>query len=146
MWPFLGKFLGFLTGLGPIIGSLGGKIVDLQQAKVQAESDKERAYIQKEIEEVQARQAAFVAEAGSRVGAFFLGFMQVTAAFGPIAYLTKMLAWDKVMGSFYGCAGEWGRHVSECKTFVTDPIDENMWWVVTAVIAFLFVASKFKRQ
>lgn len=62
---------------------------------------------------------------------------------GPLIILTKIYVWDKVIGSFAGCAGPMGGAL-ECATFRTDPLDPNLWWVITAQIAFYFVAKALK--
>lgn len=62
---------------------------------------------------------------------------------GPLIILTKIYVWDKVIGSFAGCAGPMGGAL-ECATFRTDPMDPNLWWVITAQIAFYFLAKTLK--
>lgn len=62
---------------------------------------------------------------------------------GPLIILSKIYIWDKVIGSFAGCSGPMGSAL-ECATFRTDPMDPNLWWVITAQIAFYFLAKTIK--
>jgi len=55
--------------------------------------------------------------------------------------------WDKVIGSIVGCTGDTSR-MPECQTYITDPLDSNLWWTVTAVIAFYLaydIAARIRR-
>jgi hypothetical protein len=129
--------LGFITGLAGPIRDIAGKIADLKIAQVQASTDQDRVRVQAEIDEARARQAVLTAEAGSRLNAIIRGGL----AFGPCVYLLKVFVWDKVLGSFLG-------HAKGGSMFVTDPLDNNLWKVVVAVIAFYFVydmAARFRR-
>ena len=127
--------LGFITGLAGPIRDIAGKIADLKIAQVQASTDQEKAKINGEIEEARNRQLVLTAEAGSRINAIIRGAI----AFGPMIYLTKIFMWDKVIGSYVGYTEN---------MFQTDPLDDNLWKVVVAVIAFYFVydiAARFRR-
>ena len=129
------SILGLITGLAGPIRDIASKIADLKIAQVQASTDQEKARIQGEIEEARGRQAVLSAEAGSRINAIIRGAI----AFGPMIYLTKIFVWDKVIGSFVGYTKN---------AFQTDPLDDNLWKVVVAVIAFYFVydiAARFRR-
>jgi len=136
--------LGFITGLAGPIRDIAGKIADLKIAQVQAATDQERAKIGGEIAEAQARQAVLVAEAGSRINAI----MRCALAFGPMLYLLTIFVWDKVIGKFAGCSGPAAAKNPSCQIFLTDPLDDNLWKIVVAVIAFYFVydiAARFRR-
>lgn len=135
--------IGFLTGLIGPIRDIAGKIADLKIAQVQASTDQEKARINAQIEEARSRQAVLTAEAGSRINAIIRGCI----AFGPALFLTVIFVWDKVVGKFAGCAGK-AATGSHCWLFVTDPLDDNLWKVVVAVIAFYFVydiAARFRK-
>jgi hypothetical protein len=146
MLSWLTTILGFFTGLGGPISAVVKSLQTARLAEKAAETYIEKKKIDLEIEEIQSRKAVLVAEAGSRLGLLLNGSIRIFIAIGPAAYLTKIFLWDKVVASFIGCAGV--NHIS-CKTFVTDSIDPNLWWVVFAVISFYFmydIASKFMRK
>jgi hypothetical protein len=74
--------------------------------------------------------------------------MRMALAMGPALVLLKLFAWDKVVGSFYGCTGDVARHMTDCTTFRTDALDEHQWLVIAAVVAFYFaydITSRLKR-
>ena len=132
--------LGFLTGLAGPIAMIVGKIADvkLQLAKVQ--SDTERNMLLAEQGELEARKSALIAEAGSRLNAI----VRTSIALGPALYLTKIFVFDKVIGSIV--RGIIGR---DLQIFLTDPLDDNLWKVVVAVIAFYFlydITARFRSK
>lgn len=138
--------LGFITGLAGPIRDIAGKIADLKIEQTKAETDQNKVKVQAEISELQARQAVLVAEAGSRLAAGINAFTRLFITIGPAAFIAKIFLWDKVIGAFVGCSGPGQK--TGCGTFVTDPLDTNLWGVVTAIIAFYFVydlAARFRR-
>ena len=118
--------LGLITGLAGPLATLAGQITSLEQAKVAAQSDQERARIDAALQEAHDRRAVLVAEAGSRLNAIMRGLL----AAGPTVYLMKIFIFDKVLGSFLG---------QTKSVFVTDPLDDNLCKVTLAVVAFYFV-------
>lgn len=129
--------LGILTGLAGPLATIAGKIADTKLALAQAQTDQERNKLQAEIAELQARQAAVTAEAGQRINGIIRGLL----AFGPMLYLTKIFVFDKVLGSFFGQAR--GGSI-----WNTDPLDDNLWKVVVAVVAFYFlydITARFRK-
>ncbi|SRR5258705_10463985 len=134
-----GAILAFITGLAPAFFQFGSKLVDLQAAKVNAQSEEEKKRIDAQIEEVHDKRAVLVAEAGSRIN----GFMRFFLALGPAVILAKIYIWDKTIGPFNGCVGK--IPLPGCEKFNTDALDPNLWWVVIAVIGFYFVTSMVKK-
>lgn len=132
----LSLILGFITGLTGPIAQVINNITELRKQQTQAKSNVELADINKEIELAESRKSVLIAEAGSRLNSI----IRALAAIGPILFINKILVWDKVIGSIVGCS------VSkiDCSSFRTDTIDQNMWWVIIAVIAFYFLADKKK--
>lgn len=120
--------IGIITGLAGPIATVVGKITDLQLARVQATTDQERMHIDAQISESHDRLMVLQAEAGSRINAV----MRFLLALGPMVFLMKVFIFDKVVGSFMGQAR--GGSI-----WVTDPLDSNLWAVVTAVLAFYFM-------
>lgn len=134
------SLLGLLTGLAGPISALGGKLADLWLARQKATTDYERAAIDRQIQESHDRQAVLVAEAGSRLAGGLNASMRFLIALGPMLLLNKYFIWDKVIGSFWDCAGSKGL-LPRCDHFTTDGLDSNLWWVVMAVIGFYFLYS-----
>jgi len=129
--------------LGLIVGplaTLGGKIADLVVARQQAKTEIEKAKIDEQIKQVSDIKDVLVAEATSPISSVINSSLRALAAIGPITYVTKIFFWDKVVGAFYGCAGQ---NSEVCRTlFNTDPlIDTNLNWVLIAVIGFYFVTT-----
>lgn len=139
------SILGLLTGLAGPLSSITGKISDLLVARAQARTDQERMKVDQQIEEAHDRKAILVAEAGNRVAGTINASMRLALAVGPAAILLKLMLWDKVIGSFAGCAGS-GGHGLNCASFRTDPLDTNQWMVITAVIAFYFAYDMMARS
>ena len=136
----LSLILGFVTGLtGPIL-NFAGRLADLQIAKVNAASDTEKAKINAEIEEVHDKRAVLIAEAGNRLGCFLNASMRFLLAIGPLVVLTKLMVWDKVIGSINGCYGDAGREFV-CQVYNTDPLDAYQWGIIAVVTGFYFVTS-----
>ena len=130
MWQLIFGGLGAI--LNPI-ASIANKIADEKVALAKAETDKDRIASQERISALQSRQQVMIAEAGGPFG-WINALMRGLLALGPTCYLLKIFIWDKVLQSI--------THGS------TDPLDSNLWQVVTAVIAFYFlydIAARWKR-
>lgn len=126
----LWSVLGSLTGLGGAIRDITASITNLQIAKVNAASDQEKAKIDADLAEAHDRRAVLIAEAGSRINAIMRGAM----AMPTVILLWKLEVYDKAFGQWTG------GH--------TDPLGDNLWKVITAVIAFYFIydmAAKFRK-
>ena len=145
-----GTILAFITGLGPVVQAITSKIADLKMMKLKAETDSEKIEIQGRIEEAHDKRAVLVAQAGSRIGILFLSIMQLLFVLPAAAFVNKILLWDKVVGALNGCASVAKVLPSKagyvkyqyCQTwFSTDPIDQNMWWIILAIVSFLFVTT-----
>lgn len=124
----LSMILGFVTGLAGPIANVVSKISDLQIAKVQASTDQERLHIDAQISEAHDRMMVLQSEAGTRINAI----MRFMIALGPMLFLSKVFIFDKVIGSFMG-------HAKGGEIWSTDPLDSNLWAVITAVLAFYFM-------
>lgn len=133
----LGGILAIITGLGPTVLSLGGKIADYKIQKNNTESQREKNKIDQQIEEAHVRRDMYVAEAGNRVAVIMKGIARGLIIAGPVSVLLKITLWDKVVASFNGCAGRFAAsHMADCSSFVTDTIDPIAWTVMAGAIAF----------
>src|SRR5262245_35134751 len=98
------SILTFLTGLGGVAKYITGRIADLKIEQVKADSNVQRQQITAEIEALHDRRAVLVAEAGTRIGALLNAIARGILA-APAAAILWKLAYDHVVGPFYGCVG-----------------------------------------
>lgn len=110
--------------------------------KEQTKGDVQLRQIDAEIAVQHERAAVLVAEAGSRINAL----MRAGFAVGPLLYVLKYYAFDKVIGSFAGCAGVNGGVDPSCSWFRTDGLNTEMAAVMTACMAFFFLATAFGKK
>ena len=131
----LSFIFGLIPGLLSTVNGITNAITNERINLAQAQNESDRIAIQEKIASLQAKRDVLVAESGSsKINAIIRACIGTFAAI-PIA---KLLVWDKVVGSFYGCAGVAGK-VAACATFRTDPLDSNQWSVIMATIGFYFV-------
>lgn len=126
MWAFLSGLL----GLADPISKIAGKIADARIAAANATTDRERIASEERAKALEARQAVLVAEGGSKINTITRAILTVPVA----VFLAKVMIYDKALGQWTG-----GR---------TDALDDNLWKVVAAVIAFYFlyeIVARVKR-
>lgn len=128
--------LTFLTGLSGTVGKVSDNIKELEVAREKTKSDTQLKQIDSEIAVQHDRKDVLVAEAGNRINAV----MRALLAVGPILYVFKYYAIDKVVGSFAGCAGVAGKDAG-CWVFNTDGLNTEMAAVMTACLGFYMLAS-----
>lgn len=145
----LALILGFITGLAGPLSSAWNKLADLKIAKVQADNDIQRAKINEQIEEVHDKRSVLIAEAGSRVATMMNVSIRTWIGAAVAAILTKLLVWDKIVGSFYGCAGGMDKFKGgikpACITFTTDALDPYIWGTIAVATGFYFVSTWSKK-
>lgn len=135
-----------LVGLAGPLKFITGKLADLGIARAQAKTDQERNKIDEQIEEAHDRRAVLVAEANQRIGVIINAGFRAFLAMPAGIVLWKLLVWDKVVGSFMGCAGPLAARNPDCVTFRTDPLDVNQWAIIGAVAAFYFAYDIFSKS
>lgn len=119
------SIIGWITGLP--LGQIASDIASVAKAKVAAQTDKERLDHEERENDLRAKQAVLVAEAGSRVNAV----MRLVFSIPVAIYLGKLILWDKVLG--------WG---------VTDDLSADLWYYAYVVVGFYFVhwtVGQFKK-
>lgn len=132
MWSLL---LGLVPGLFNTVNSITSAIANERLKLIEAKTDQQRIASQERINSLQAKRDVLVAESGaSRINAI----MRATIGASVAVIIAKLLVWDKVIGSFAGCAGEAGRAL-ECNIYRTDILDPNQWQIITAAIGFYFL-------
>jgi hypothetical protein len=135
--------LSFILGLPGMIGGLFGTIngitkaiSDKQIAVIHAATEEERIRATEAVQTLQARRDVLIAEAGS--GSRINLFIRAAFALVVLCVVAKLYLWDKVIGSFAGCS-QAAR--GTCGIFVTDPLDENGWKIISIVMGFYFVSE-----
>jgi len=140
------SILGWLTGLAGPISQIVGNITNLQIAKVSASTNQEKLKYDQQIAEAEDRKQILITEAGNRIAGILNASMRLLLALGPMLILLKVFLWDKVIGSFMGCAGSGLTATVDCSTFNTDPLDLHLWAIIGGVIAFYFAYDIYARS
>lgn len=137
MWAILTALPGLLKGMFGTIDNITNAISNEKIAGINATTDQERIASQERVSTLQMRRDVMIAEAGSKTN------MRIRAglALGPLVLLLKIFIWDKVVGSFASCAGPSALHKIGCETYITDPLDPNLWQVVMVVLGFYFLSE-----
>lgn len=134
MLSWIGSILGLVPAALGTIDGITKAISNERIAATNAKTEQERIAAQERAAALSAKRDLMIVEASrSNTNAY----VRAVLAIGPATILLKFLVWDKVIGSFVGCSGR--NTPASCQIFVTDPLDENMWAVVTAVVGFYFL-------
>lgn len=136
MWQLILGLPGLITGAFGTINNITNAISNEKIVGINAKTDQERIESQERVNTLQLRRDVLIAEAGSKLNQR----IRAALAAGPAVLLLKLFVWDKVVGSFMGCAGKAGNAAS-CVTFNTDPLDPNLWNVVMVVLGFYFLSE-----
>lgn len=127
--------LGLIPGAFNTINGITNAISNERIRKIDATTDQQRIQADERIKSLEAKRSVLVAEAGiSKINAV----MRAAIAASVVVVLAKLYMWDKVVGSFSGCAGLMGSAL-ECQVFRTDPLDSNQWGIIVAVVGFYFL-------
>lgn len=127
--------LGLIPGAFSTINGITNAISNERIRKIDATTDQQRIQADERIKSLEAKRSVLVAEAGS---SNINAIMRATMGASVAIVLAKLLVWDKVIGSFSGCAGPMGSAL-ECATFRTDPLDTNQWGIIVAATGFYFL-------
>lgn len=138
----LSIILGFVTGLAGPITNVVGKLLDLKTAREQAQTDVQKAKIDQQIEDVHDQKAVLIAEAGNRIVSVINGTLRGLGFLTALTFFAKITVWDKVIGSFKGCAGDGTRDLLQCITHRTDGLDPNMLWVLLGIFGFYYLTTR----
>jgi hypothetical protein len=140
------SLLGLLIpGLLSTINGITNAIANERIAQLNAKTDQDRIESEERQKALEARRDVLVQEATNPASAKMNSLTRFLLALGPIAILLKLMVWDKVIGSFYGCANL-PSSVIGCTTFNTDKLDTNQWAVVAAVTGFYFLYATFGKK
>lgn len=134
----LSFILGLIPGALNTVNGITNAISNQKIAAIKAKTDEERIAAEERLKALEARRDALInAQSRSKFPII------VASLFGLIAVviLAKMGIWDKVVGSFLGCAGEAGK-LPGCETFRTDPLGTELTTLIGGSLAFYLLASK----
>ena len=115
--------MGWLTtllGLVPTALSVTQQIIDWQAKKLNATTEQQRIEADEQIKMLEARRDVLIAESRSPGNILVRAWLVLP----PSIYIAKLFVWDKVLG--------WG---------TTDPLDNNLWWIVFTIYGFYFLAD-----
>lgn len=133
MWSFI---LGLIPGLFTTVNGITNAISNERVTQINAKTEQEKIASQERINSLQAKRDLMIAESGtSKINAFMRASMGASVSL----IVAKLLVWDKIIGSFKGCAGTVGQGLEQCSSFRTDLLDANQWSIITAAIGFYFL-------
>jgi hypothetical protein len=125
-----------ISGMFGTINGVSKALSDAKIAAINAKTAEEKIHADEQVSTLQARRDVLIGEAAS--GSRLNMIIRAGLALGPLAILLKVFLWDKVIGSLAGCSQA---AKGTCGQFVTDPLDPNLWNVVTIVLGFYFVSE-----
>lgn len=127
--------LGLIPGLFTTVNGITNAISNERISQINATTEQQRIASQERVSALEQKRAVMIAESGaSKLNAVMRACIGASVA----AAVAKLLVWDKVIGSFHGCAGSAGQAM-DCSSFRTDPFDANQWSIITAAIGFYFL-------
>lgn len=132
MWSLL---LGLIPGLFGTVNGITNAISNERLKLIDAKTDQQKIASQERINSLQAKRDVMIAESGSSK---LNAVMRATIGASAAVIVGKLLVWDKVIGSFAGCAGAAGQ-ADSCYSYRTDILDPNQWGIITAVVGFYFL-------
>lgn len=130
------SLFGLLPKAFGTIDNITNAISNERIKQISAKTEIEKVHSEERISALKSKRDVLIAESGtSKINAVLRASIGASAAL----LIAKLLVWDKVIGSYYHCAGEVGRYMEGCQTFRTDLLDNNQWAIVSAVVGFYFL-------
>lgn len=131
------SLIGIIPSALNSVNKITDAIANERLKKIQAKTDEDRLASEERVKTLEAQRDALISESNRSKAPIY-----VQSAVGLcVAILTaKLLVWDKVIGSLYGCAGIYGAN-ADCAWFRTDPLGDDLRWVAMTVIGFYFLSS-----
>lgn len=112
-----------LLGLVDPVSRVAEQIAKAKVASLDATTQQERIAADERVRTLEARRDVLLANAANRIDTW----TRAGLASPVIVIMWKILVWDKALG-------QWTRGH-------TDPLDVNLWWFISVVVAFYFLAS-----
>lgn len=115
-------FLSLIPGLFNTVNGITNAIANERLKLIDAKTEQQKIAAQERISTLQSKRDVLIAESGaSNINAIMRSCLAAPVAF----LLAKIYVWDKALGSITN------GH--------TDPLDSNLWSVITATVAFYFL-------
>lgn len=134
------NLLGLIPGVLSTVNGITNAISNQKIAALKAKTDEERIAAEERLKVLVARRDTLM-DAQSR--SKFPIIVQSLLGLIAVIILAKMGVWDKVVGSFLGCAGEAGKFPG-CETFRTDPLGTELATLVGGSLAFYLLVNRNK--
>ena len=147
MWSLITAIPGLISGIFGTVNHVTDALTNEKIALANAQTDNERIAAQERVNTLTLKRDVMISE-----GAFtrLNVVMRFCLALCVLVIMAKIFIWDKSIGPFFGCVGRLtAPEALECRSFVTDPLDPNLWHVVMVVIGFYFLseaATIFRRK
>lgn len=119
----IAKLLSWLAGGG--IAAIGKELNRAYELKLAAKNDAERIEADKQIAQLQARQAVLIAEQGS----WMTRWIRPALALPVVVIMGKLFIWDKALG--------WG---------TTDALSADMWHYIWIVSGAYFLTRPLEKR
>lgn len=134
----LSFILGLIPGALNTVNGITNAISNQKIAAIKANTEEERIRAEENVKVLQARRDALIV---SMQRSKFPIYVQGGLGVCGLVIIAKLAIWDKVIGSFMGCAGKAAQFLDGCSTFRTDPLGTDLSILVSAVIAFYLIAT-----
>lgn len=118
----IARIIAWITG--GALDRIGGHLKDAYLAKKQAESDEQRLEADLRITQLETQRDTLIAEQGSRL----TSWIRPAIAFPFIAYLWKVVLWDKVFG-----------------LGTTDPLSAELGEIMMVMVGAYFLTRPFEK-
>lgn len=132
------SLLGLIPGVLGTVNGITNAISNQKIVALRAKTDEERIAAEERLKVLVARRDTLM-DAQSR--SKFPIVVQSLLGLIAVLILAKMGVWDKVIGSFLGCAGEAGK-LPGCETFRTDALGTELATLIGGSLAFYLLVNR----
>lgn len=124
--PIIGKIFDFGS-------NLTNKITELKIQQSNATTERERIEIGEQIRTLEVQRDVLVAEAAQNAKTTQLARFAFVIPAAIVIW--DLMVWDKVVCKWLST------ETQSSSVCTTDPLDQNMWWIIFAIISFLFAQN-----
>lgn len=133
----LSFILGLIPGALNTINGITNAISNQKIAAINAKTQEEKIAAEENVKVLEARRDVLI---NAQQRSWFAIWVQNLLGLTGVVIIAKLGIWDKVVGSFAGCAGKLG-NLPGCETFNTDPLGSDLTMLIGATVAFYLVTS-----
>jgi hypothetical protein len=139
MWELISAVPSLLKGIFGTVNHVTDALANEKIAVVNATTEQERIAAQERVNTLTLRRDVLINEGRfTRLNVV----MRFAIACCVLVILAKILVWDKSVGPFFGCVGKLTTpEALECRQFVTDALDPNLWHLIMVVVGFYFLSE-----